>query len=256
LRVEIDAITALPDMAQREAVRQRAQDRLRRQQRDAAQRRQQLLDAALALVLERGVDRFHMRDLGQRCAYTAGALYAYFDSREALLGLVRDRLLTQWSEQLQALAARGGRPTPRGPGVGSLGPGLPDSVLRQCQLFARLLAGAPAALPLITGPWPSPEGVAPALPLERLLAVLQPCREALVGCGVSEVQARQALAQTLHWAIGRLVLSMPAPRSDAPAVEEASAFGQRLSQELGWAVPEASGCEGDAASGLEQGRLF
>lgn len=256
MKVALDAITALPDVAQREAARQRAQDRLRRQQRGAAQRRQQLLDAALALVLERGVDRFHMRDLGQRCGYTAGALYAYFDNREALLGLVRDRLLTQWSEQLAALAPRGGRPAPRAPGVGSLPPGLPESVQRQCQLFWRLLAGVPPALALIAGPWPSPEGVAPTQPLERLLGVLQPCREALVGCGVDEAQACLALTQTLNWAIGRLVLSTPASWSDATAMDEAPAFGQRLLQELGWLVPVAGRGEGDAAPGQEQGRLF
>lgn len=206
-------ITELPDAAAVETVRRRAAGRARRQGLGAAHRRAQLLDAALELVLERGVDGLRMRELGLRCGYTAGALYAYFDSREALLGQLRERLLLRWTDQLRSLA-------------GSRRQDLPERLQRQCALAWQLLADTPNGLPLITGPWPAQDAVMPQEPLGRLLLVLRPCHETLVAMGLDEALAWQGLEQALVWGIGRLVLAAPPPPAHAVV------FAERLRLEL------------------------
>ncbi|UCN15462.1 TetR/AcrR family transcriptional regulator [Cellulomonas iranensis] len=47
--------------------------------------RQAILDATLALVRERGVERVSLRDVARAVATGPASLYAYFDSRETLL---------------------------------------------------------------------------------------------------------------------------------------------------------------------------
>lgn len=212
-------ITELPDAATAETARRRAAERARRQEQGAAHRRAQLLDAAQALVLERGVDGLRMRELGLRCGYTAGALYAYFDSREALLGQLRERLLLRWTDQLHSLA-------------GSRRQDPPERLQRQCVLAWQLLAGTPNILPLITGPWPAQDAATPQEPLGRLLLVLQPCQETLVAMGLDEALAWHGLEQALVWGIGRLVLAAPPAPAQASTLADAVVFAERLRLEL------------------------
>lgn len=246
--VSLDVITEVPDAARQAAARLRAQARAQRQRRGAEQRRAQLLEAATALVAERGVDGLHMRELGERCGYTAGALYAYFESREVLLGLLRDQLLARWAEALRAVPVmRPGR-TAVGDPAGMPGPVvLPEVLWRQGDLFWRLIAGSPPALALIMGPWPASVRT-PSEPLDRLLEVLQPCRDVLLGCGLEDREVRQALAQTLYWALGHLVLS------PATAQAHGAAFTDRLVRELGAVFPGE--LHGPQSSVAGQGQLF
>ena len=60
--------------------------------------RQAILDAALELIDESGIDGWSMRELAGRVDFTAGALYRYFDSKAALL----DALTTQALQELLA----------------------------------------------------------------------------------------------------------------------------------------------------------
>lgn len=50
-----------------------------------AKRRQEMLDAAMAIVLEEGLDGLTIVHLAERLGAAVGALYRYFDSKEALL---------------------------------------------------------------------------------------------------------------------------------------------------------------------------
>jgi AcrR family transcriptional regulator len=76
-------------------------------------RRQEILDTALAIADERGLDGVSMRTVAERVGVTPMALYRHFDSKRALLDGMVERLVTSllqeratgtWDERLTALA--------------------------------------------------------------------------------------------------------------------------------------------------------
>lgn len=58
-------------------------------ERRQAQTRQAILENALELIVEQGMDRLSIRALADRIDYTPGALYKYFNSKEELIDAVR-----------------------------------------------------------------------------------------------------------------------------------------------------------------------
>lgn len=52
-----------------------------------------ILDAALALIIERGLHAVGMRDIARRCGVTATTLYYYYRDKEALIEAVKLRCL-------------------------------------------------------------------------------------------------------------------------------------------------------------------
>ena len=58
---------------------------IERKKRERIKRRSLILDTARALILERGVDSVTMQDIATTCELSKGALYLYFDNKEALL---------------------------------------------------------------------------------------------------------------------------------------------------------------------------
>jgi AcrR family transcriptional regulator len=76
-------------------------------------RRQEILDAALALADEGGLDAVSMRAVAQRVGVTAMALYPHFSGKEALLDGLVGRVLAElprpdprgsWQERLSEMA--------------------------------------------------------------------------------------------------------------------------------------------------------
>jgi AcrR family transcriptional regulator len=76
-------------------------------------RRPEILDAALAVAAERGLDGVSMRAVAQRLGLTPMALYGYFRSKDDLLDAVLGRLLAEippppaglgWREVIEHLA--------------------------------------------------------------------------------------------------------------------------------------------------------
>jgi AcrR family transcriptional regulator len=76
-------------------------------------RRPEILDAALAVAAERGLDALSMRTVAQRLGLTPMALYGYFRSKDELLDAVVGRLLSEipdpppglgWRETVEHLA--------------------------------------------------------------------------------------------------------------------------------------------------------
>ena len=61
-------------------------ERRRREQREDARR--SILDAAEALLVEGGYERFSMRRLALRCGYTAPTIYHYFGDKRRLIDAV------------------------------------------------------------------------------------------------------------------------------------------------------------------------
>jgi AcrR family transcriptional regulator len=72
-------------------------------------RREQLLDAAAAVFLERGLAQATMADVSEAAGVAKGTVYLYFDSKSALLTALRARYTSQWLAQSGRLDAPPGR---------------------------------------------------------------------------------------------------------------------------------------------------
>jgi AcrR family transcriptional regulator len=73
--------------------------------------RSALLDAAEALIRERGVDGWSLREACARIGVSPSAAYHHFDSRDALVRALSERVLARLGERLRRAAgrARGGQ---------------------------------------------------------------------------------------------------------------------------------------------------
>ncbi len=67
-----------------------------------AARRQRILDAALALLLERDYERIQVKDVAERANVALGTLYRYFPSKEQLFAEV----LVGWAARLRTNISR------------------------------------------------------------------------------------------------------------------------------------------------------
>jgi AcrR family transcriptional regulator len=72
-------------------------------------RREQLLDAATAMFLDRGLAEATMADVAEAAGVAKGTVYLYFDSKSALLTALRVRYTSQWLAQSGRLDAPPGR---------------------------------------------------------------------------------------------------------------------------------------------------
>jgi AcrR family transcriptional regulator len=72
-------------------------------------RREQILDAAAQVFLDRGLDQATMADVAEAAGVAKGTIYLYFDSKSALLTALRARYTGQWLAQSGRLDAPPGR---------------------------------------------------------------------------------------------------------------------------------------------------
>jgi AcrR family transcriptional regulator len=66
-----------------------------------ATRRDVFLDAAQALIMSRGYDRFSIQDIIDAAGASKGAFYHYFDSKDALLDAIVDRMAEEGLARVQ-----------------------------------------------------------------------------------------------------------------------------------------------------------
>ena len=76
--------------------------------RRAEARPDEILDAALAVFTEKGFDPARVDDIAARAGISKGAVYLYFDSKEALLRGLIEREVAPAAQRLRALAEAGG----------------------------------------------------------------------------------------------------------------------------------------------------
>jgi AcrR family transcriptional regulator len=68
-----------------------------------ATRRDAFLDVAQGLIMSRGYDRFSIQDILDAAGASKGAFYHYFDSKDALLDAIADRMADQATARVQPL---------------------------------------------------------------------------------------------------------------------------------------------------------
>jgi AcrR family transcriptional regulator len=74
----------------------------RRARREAS--REDILEAARSLLLERGHDKLSLREVARRASFSPAGLYEYFDGKDALVNAVAERIERQLRRRLQAVA--------------------------------------------------------------------------------------------------------------------------------------------------------
>jgi AcrR family transcriptional regulator len=67
--------------------------KLQRQQAMVNTRRAMVLDAARAVFVESGLERMSIREIARRAGYTPGAIYAFYDGKQALLAALLEEIL-------------------------------------------------------------------------------------------------------------------------------------------------------------------
>jgi AcrR family transcriptional regulator len=75
-----------------------------------ATRRQQIVDAAVAVITEQGIQNLSLSEIEQRAGMSRGQLTYYFKSKEAILLAVFDHLLQLMYERLGTPTGAGGDP--------------------------------------------------------------------------------------------------------------------------------------------------
>ena len=99
--VPLYELTPVLSAADREAAQRQQQQRQQRQLAMSDTRRALVLDAARSVFAEKGVEGASIREIARRAGYTPGAIYSYFDSKEAIYAA----LLAESLERLNAEVA-------------------------------------------------------------------------------------------------------------------------------------------------------
>lgn len=105
MNVHLHELTPVPSPAQAEAARLQL---LQRQQRQAAMsdsRRGLVLEAARSVFGEKGVEGASIREIAKRAGYTPGAIYSYFESKEAIYAALLAESLERLNEAVTAARA-------------------------------------------------------------------------------------------------------------------------------------------------------
>ena len=258
MSVKFDAITPVLTPDQLRQQQQRVADRQARQQRFGDERRQQLLDVAWTLWQETGGQGFNMRQLAQRAGYTAGALYAYFPGREAILSALQQRVVQELADLVAGIRAPRGermaRPRKEGGMVSSA-----QAVQARALFIERsvawwaCLAGDSQRLQLVLHGGHGLQDAAgeatgsTSVLLARLADALQPCLETLQTCGLPPDAAQQLHDEVLAYGLGLLVLQGP-KRGEGRAVMEAR-FVQSLQRWMEVALAAAPQDADEAGQG-------
>lgn len=171
--------------------------RLLRQQTLSQTRRTLVLDAARAVFEEHGIEGASMREIAKRAGYTPGAIYSYFDSKEAIYGALLGESLDRLNAAVGSAQSENASPA----GL------LKAKALGWFGFYAENPRELDLGFYLVHGL--APRGLTSELNQRlnaRLHQALQPCEEALVAAGLdAESAGRENTALFAH-GVGLLLL--------------------------------------------------
>lgn len=171
--------------------------RVQRQQAASDGRRALVLEAARAVFDELGIEGASIREIAKRAGYTPGAIYSYFESKEAIYGA----LLADSLERLNAAVAVAGE------GAASPGERLRAKAHGWYGFFAENPRDLDLGFYLVHGL--QPRGLTSELNTRlnaRLHDALAPCEAALAEWGLSEEAARSENTALFAHGVGLLLL--------------------------------------------------
>ncbi len=176
---------------------QRMQARLQRQQAQTDSRRKGVLDAARSVFERLGIEGASIREIAREAGYTPGAIYSYFESKEAIYGA----LLAESLERLnEAVNAAGSPETPAA-----------DLLMAKASAWFGFYAAHPRDLDLgfylVQGM--QPRGLTTELNDQlnnRLYDALRPCAQALQSMGLNPQDALRENTALFAHGVGLLLL--------------------------------------------------
>lgn len=271
MNIKLETLTPVPSPAAVAEARVRTQERLDRQARAQAARREQMLSVAQAVIDAQGLDGLNMRVIGRRAGYTAGALYAYFDGKQGILLALQRRVLDRLGDAVKAVKAA--KPARAGRMGGSAAAAMVarQRYVDQSLAWWRQLARDPGGFQLLllrpslvsaeasrtaTAPETAPIAGPPAT-LGDLEDVLQPCRDSLLELGLVEQGAYQLHRELVACGLGLLALAAASGHSHPDGLEAQwrSTVERWLDMSAGPLAP-ASGGVADQAGTSDQASLF
>jgi len=222
---------------------------VRPRERRRRRRRRALLDCAWRIAAEGGLEALTIHELARRLDYTPGALYRYFDSRDALLVAMQLEVLREWGEALSAVRARCDEVAPEEAAARALLP-----VLASGALFQRFAVTQPGRFALVShllgvqrhlvADEAARDLVAPLLALLGQLA-----GDLAVAEGVALVPGRADQRALMLLAGLQGLLQLRKLRRLAPATFAPEEVAPRLVHDLlrGWGAPDAALAAADRA---------
>ncbi|MFP8835756.1 TetR/AcrR family transcriptional regulator [Hydrogenophaga sp. XSHU_21] len=195
--VQIDELRPVPSAAEQAEAQRQLELRQQRQLAMSDTRRAHVLDAARRVFAARGVEGASIREIAREAGYTAGALYSYFDSKEAIYAALLAESLDRLEAEVLGARAPKGQP-------GRL-------LVAKAQAWFGFYLRNPRDLDLgfylVNGL--APRGLTHELDRalnQRLLDALRPCEQAFEDMGLSgDAAARENAALFAH-GIGLLLL--------------------------------------------------
>lgn len=175
-----------------------------RRQRHREEARRAILDAAAALLVEEGFEKFSMRRLAARCGYTAPTIYHYFDDKPGLIDALVEECFATLVERLEKVPA-------------SDDP-LTDLRARLVE-FVEFGRANPHHYRLISMPR-DPEREPPPALQKTFELLSDPVKETGSPVGAEE---EQILEQSM-WVLVHGLISLPSARADIPWVPNLAAF--------------------------------
>lgn len=207
--------TALPPVADAPAAV--ADARTARRLAAAELRRSAVLDAARSAFLELGLEGASLREIARRAGYTPGALYSYFDSKEAVYGALLGESLERLNGFVQAaLPQQAAHLDAGGDAAGTQaardGADAAQAAVRAAACaFFEFYRAHPRDLDLgfylFRGV--RPRGLGPALDARlnaRLADALRPVHDGLAALGLDAAEAQAETTAVFAHAVGLLVL--------------------------------------------------
>lgn len=173
------------------------QARLQRQQAQTDSRRKGVLDAARSVFERLGIEGASIREIAKQAGYTPGAIYSYFENKEAIYGALLAESLERLNTAVDAA------------GLGEMGPaGFLETKASAC---FRFYAANPRDLDLgfylVQGM--QPRGLTSELNEQlnaRLYDALRPCDQAMRAMGLSAEEALRENTALFAHGVGLLLL--------------------------------------------------
>jgi AcrR family transcriptional regulator len=171
--------------------------RLLRQQALSETRRAMVLEAARAVFEEHGIEGASIREIARRAGYTPGAIYSYFENKDAIYGALLERSLDRLNAAVDAAQPADGGPASLLKAKARAWFGFYAANPRELDLGFYLVHGL------------APRGLTCELNQRlnaRLLDALAPCERALVSAGLDEVAAARENTALFAHGVGLLLL--------------------------------------------------
>ncbi|OAK53881.1 TetR family transcriptional regulator [Variovorax paradoxus] len=171
--------------------------KLQRRQALTDVRRALVLDAARAVFLEAGIEGASIREIARRAGYTPGAIYSYFDSKEAIYGALLDESIQRLQTAVADAPESEGRPD--------------QTLAAKAQAWFDFYAANPRELDLgfylVQGM--RPRGLTSELDHElndHLHQALRPCEDALLAMGLEADGALRENTSLFAHGVGLLLM--------------------------------------------------